>query len=706
MTAYQSNIDKLLNFSGLRQLPLIMQTEVAECGLACLAMVGGYHGLQTDIISLRQKFPISSHGSNLKNLIDISAGMNLTTRALTCEIDSLKYIQLPCIIHWSMSHFVVLKEVKNNSMVIHDPAIGRRKISKAEFSKEYTGILLELIPADNFVKNVETRPLKLSHFWNVATGLKRSLIQILVISFLLQVFALTAPIYLQITVDDVLLRNDQSLLLVLAIGFFLLMLIQVGTKVLREFIILQVSNRLGIQMSSNLFRHLIRLPIDYFQKRHMGDIVSRFGSLRKVREILTHGIVAAVIDGFMAFITVIAMFFYSKTLALIVVGVVIIYALSRYFFYQPIRSLTEESIVAGARENTHFMESVKAIQTIKIFQKENDRQNQWQNRLAFVMNKDIRIAKWTIGFDTTNDLLFGLENILVIYFAAMAIMNSEMSIGMLYAFMSYKGHFISSVVSLINKLVEIKMLDVHLNRIADIAFTETENIENFTASENIGTQSHQDELGNKILGKIEVKNLAFRYSEDQPYIFKDLSFCIFPGEAVAITGPSGSGKTTLLKCLMSLTAPTDGKIFIDDKPLTNQKGYRSQIAAVMQDDQLMSGNILDNITFFSQSANFEFAMECARFASIHDEIMAMSMNYYTQVGDMGANLSGGQKQRIILARALYRKPSILFMDEATSHLDINNEALVNSYIKELNITRIIVAHRPETVRTADRQIQI
>jgi ATP-binding cassette, subfamily B, bacterial CvaB/MchF/RaxB len=706
--------ERLLHFGSGKRLPVIVQTEMAECGLACLAMIASYHGFATDMISLRRKFSISSHGTGLKQLMEMARRLHLSPRALRGEIEELAHVQLPCILHWGLNHFVVLKSIQKNTYSLHDPAFGERVLDAKNLGKEFTGVVLELTPTKEFKQTEQQAALNISHFWSSIVGLTRSLTQVLLLSLLLQLFAIATPFYMQTVVDDVLLRQDSNLLLVLALGFGLLMLIQTGTTALREFVILHLSNRLGMQMSANLFRHLIRLPMDYFAKRHMGDIVSRFDVLSHVRSLLTQGLVAALVDAAMALITLAAMFYYDVRLSVIVMGVVIVYGLFRWLMYRPFRMLTEESIIAGAKENSHFMESMRAIQTIKLFQRENDRQYQWQHKLADVMNKNIHIARWSIGYNTINSLLFGIENILVIYFAATAVMGNVISLGMLYAFMSYKTRFISSMDSLITQWIEFKMLGLHLHRIADIAFTEPENI----AAHSVGDMddlpleesrhSHEREIqsSNKIIGKIAVKNLAYRYGEGEACVFKNINFVIHPGETVAITGPSGCGKTTLLKCLMGLIEPSEGEIFIDDKPLKTLVHYRSQIAGVMQEDQLLSGDIAENIACFAQQINLQKVYECAHMACIHDEIQKMPMNYNTLVGDMGASLSGGQKQRVILARALYREPRILFMDEATSHIDVNNESVVNSHIKQLDITRVIVAHRPETVRSAGRQIDL
>jgi ATP-binding cassette subfamily B protein RaxB len=310
------------------------------------------------------------------------------------------------------------------------------------------------------------------------------------------------------------------------------------------------------------------------------------------------------------------------------------------------------------------------------------------------MNQDIAIGKWTLSISLANALLFGIENILVVYFAATAVMGNILSIGMLYAFMSYKNHFTNSIDSLISKGIEIKMLSVHLERLADIALTPTE-----TAHSGIP-------LIQNVNGQLRIHNISYRYSDSEPPAFSELSFTINASDSIAITGPSGCGKTTLVKCLMGLLTPSSGTITIDGSDIHSIDNYREHIAAVMQDDHLVSGSIADNIAFFDSNLDRDWLIECATMANVHDDIMTMPMNYNTLIGDMGAALSGGQKQRVLLARALYRRPKILFLDEATSHLDVTNEAIVNENIKRLNITRVIVAHRPETIRSADRVLEI
>ncbi|EGI73349.1 toxin secretion ABC transporter, ATP-binding subunit/permease protein, putative [Pseudoalteromonas distincta] len=686
----------LLKFSGTKRLPVILQTEAAECGLASIAMVAAYYGYKTDLTSLRQEHEISLKGANLEELMQIADKLKLSTRALRLDLEHLSQLKTPCILHWDMNHFVVLKKVTKKSIEIHDPGLGERKYTMEEFSKHFTGVALELSPTEEFKSEDSRVNLKLSDFWSKVTGLKSTLGKVFVLSLLLQAFAIASPYYMQLVVDEVILSYDQNLLAILAIGFGLLMAIEMVTGAVRSVLLLHFGNLMSIQLGANLFHHLVRLPLQYFEKRHIGDVVSRFGSLQQVKELLTKGVIEAVIDGVMAIATLIMIFLYSPKLSVIVLIAIAIYAVFRIAMYRPLRQMSEEVIVNQAKEQSNFMETVRGIQTIKLFGREVQRQSVWHNKYADSLNSGIRVGHLNIGYEAFNKIIFGLENVLVIYFAAMLVMEGDLTVGMLFAFMAYKRQFVEKMASLIEKVIEFKMLSLHFNRLADISLTEKE-------------QNIQGKMsGKKISGNIELKGINYRYNKKEAPVFKHLDLSIKAGESVAIIGPSGCGKTTLAKLMLGLFEPDEGKIEVDGVDI-RQLGlgqYRTQIAAVMQDDQLLSGSIADNISFFDPELDMQQVEWAAKIAAIDKDILQMTMGYNTLVGDMGAALSGGQIQRLLLARALYRKPKILFMDEATSNLDTKLEFSVNEAVKNLDVTRIIIAHRPETIASADRVIEL
>ena len=691
----ESVVNKL-QFWSRNSLPIILQSEAAECGLASLAMVACYHGYQTDLVSIRQKFSISLEGATLLDIMGFAEQLKLSTRPLRIELEDLDALQTPCILHWDLNHFVVLKKANEKRIVIHDPAKGEKTLTLEEASKHFTGVALELTPTKDFEKQESKPTLRFSDFWSRISGLKRSLLLIFLLSLLLQVFTLAAPYYIQLVIDDVVLTGDTSLLTVLAVGFFLVLVFEIATNALRGFTLLHFGNQMNIQLGANLFHHLVRLPISYFEKRHMGDVVSRFGSLQQVKQLLTTGVIEAIIDGLMAIITLAMIFFYSPTLSAVVLVAVFAYAGVRIAMYKPYRAISEQEIMARAEENSNFMETVRGIQTIKLFGSEVKREGQWQNRYANAINQNIRIGNFNIGYEAINRALFGIENIVVVYLAAHLVIQGGFSTGMLFAFMSYKRQFMEKTANLIEKFIEFKMLGLHFERIADIALTEKEDLQ----PANIKRHS--------IEGDIEIKGVSFAYSDATPNVLDNLSLKIKAGESVAITGPSGCGKSTLLKLLLGLNKAKSGEVLIDGVPLEQigARQYRQQIAAVMQDDELLSGSVSDNIAFFDSPVDMERVVYCAQLAAIHDDIAQMPMGYDSLIGDMGSSLSGGQKQRIILARALYKQPKILFMDEAPSHLDTNLEADINEAVSRLDITRVIIAHRKETIASADREIKL
>lgn len=687
------NVLELIRFSSRRHLPIILQTEIAECALACLAMVAGYHGYEVDLNTLRRSYPVTLRGTNLQTLMQVSEKMGFAGRPLRLELDEMDQLQTPTILHWDMNHFVVLKKVTKKQITIHDPAQGLRTFTIEEASKHFTGIALELTPTSEFTPKKEVKKVAFNTFWQKITGLKPAMVQVFILSIVLQLFSLISPLYVQIVVDEVVLRKDTHLLLVLALGFFMVMLIDVLTSALRSYVVMRFGSLLSIQMATNLFRHLIRLPLSYFEKRHIGDVLSRFGSLGQIKEFLTTGIVQVVVDGIMAITTLFMLFLYGSSLAWIVILAVLVYGLIRLAWYRPLKALTEESIVTGAKESSNFMETIRGIQSIKVFGKESQRQVLWQNRYADTMNTGIRLGKLNIAFSSINSLLFGIENIVIIYLAATMILNNQFSVGMLFAFTSYKSNFTSKAVALIEKGIEIKMLGLHLERLGDIVLEPQEN-----------QGQELTEQGERLKGEIELKDICFRYSENDPWVLNKVNLKINPGESVAIIGPSGCGKTTLMKVMMGLFTANEGKVLIDGQELRHLglKNFRQQVAGVMQDDQLLSGSIGDNIAFFDPQPDMDKIKHCAEMAVIAPDVAMMPMNYNTLIGDMGTTLSGGQKQRVLLARALYKEPVILFLDEATSHLDVALEQAVNTAVQKLKVTRIIIAHRPETIRSADR----
>ena len=684
-----------LRFWSSQRLPVLLQTEAAECGLACLAMVSSYWGHRIDLASMRRRFSVSLKGATLKGLISMAQSLALQTRPLKLDLEHLPDLKLPCVLHWDMNHFVVLKALSHGGVLIHDPAVGERRLPNEEFSKHFTGVALELSPGSAFKKAEETQRFSLMSLMGRVVGLRRGLSQLLLLGVSLQICALVVPFYMQWIVDEALIAADRDLITVLGLGFLLLVLVQTSITAVRSWVTTTLATNLNFQWLGNAFSHLMRLPLPYFEKRHLGDIVSRFGSIQTIQRSLTTQFVEGVIDGMLVVGTLIVMLLYSVQLTAVACTAVLLYALLRWSIFRALREATAEQIIHAARQQTHFIESARGVQSVRLFGRAEERRIGWMNALADQFNADLRIAKLSISYQTANTLLFNAERVIVIWLAALAVLDTRFSVGMLFAFISYKDQFSQRIAALIDKLFELRMLRLHGERVADIVLTEPEE-----EPQDVEVDPH------RITPSIEVRNLAFRYADGEPYVLKDLNLTIPAGQCIAVTGASGCGKTTLVKLLLGLVEPTEGEILIGGVKLKHLglQNYRQLIGTVMQEDQLFSGSIADNIGFFDPAPNLQQVGTCAQLAAIHAEISAMPMGYNTLIGDIGSGLSGGQKQRILLARALYKNPRLLILDEATSHLDLGSEQLVNAAIRQIALTRIIVAHRPETIAMAQRVV--
>jgi len=688
------NIFRELNFSG-RHLPVITASEAAECGLACIAMISRYHGHDVDLNGLRQRYALSLAGTTLKSLMEITDQLGFSARALRVELSALGKVRAPAILHWDLNHFVVLKQVERNRVVIHDPALGARVISKEELSKRFTGVVLELARADTFEPVSARMPIKLSLLWSKITGWWWALAQVLVLSVAMQIVVFVMPLQMQLVVDEALATVDRDLLVVVALGFGALVVIQAAIEALRSWALRVFGHLLSFQISGNLVRHLLRLPSDYFEKRHTGDIISRIGSAKPIHDAITQGVVGTVIDGAMAFVAAIILFFYSATLAFIVLAAVLINMGIHFALFPRMKQRMEEEILADAKEQTHLMETVRAANTLKLLGREAVREGSWRNLHAETINASIAVGRLNISQAFVQSVVTGLQTVIVIYVAGRSILDGAgFSVGMLFSFLSYRQTFTDRANALVNQIIQFRFLRLHLDRLADIVTT---------LPEGSGAAAPVT-----INGHVRLKQVSFRYGATDPLVLEDVDLDIAPGDYIAVHGASGGGKTTLLKLLLGLNHPSEGTIELDGQRATPERwrAWRQEIGVVAQDDRLLSGTLADNISGFDPDLDMPRVVASAAAAQVHGDIERMPMQYLTLVGDMGSTLSGGQRQRILLARALYRKPKILVLDEGTANLDEQNEELIAELIDRMSITRIVVAHRPALLRRAKRAYEV
>lgn len=670
----------------------MLQAEAAECGLACLAMVAAHHGHRVNIGGLRRQFPVSMKGATLAQLMEIASALHLASRPLRLELDELDKLALPAIIHWDLNHFVVLERVGSRTVTILDPAAGRRELSIQKISKHFTGVALELSPTAEFNPIDARVKLHLSDLWGRLVNFRGAFIQLLVLSLLLQVTALALPFFMQLTIDEAIGQSDSNLVMLLVTGFGLVYAINILIRALRAWVVLTLGQMISFQLGGNIMRHMLHLPTRYFESRHVGDLMSRLNSVGPIQQLLTHGIVNALIDAVLAVTTLVVMALISVSLMMVTVASTFLYILYRMAIYPSIRRRTEEAIIAGAREDTFTMETMRSMRAIKLHVNEAVREAGWRNRYADMITASYRAEKYQILTELVAGFITSGQFLALVAIGALAVIANEMTIGVLLAFLAYRASFMDSATSLIEHAQEWRLLSVHLERLSDIVSEPREKI--------IYTSPRNQLLP---APEIALEEVSFSYDNDNKPIFENLSFVIPAGSFVAIVGASGAGKSTLMRILLGLMKPQSGRMLIDGQPVgqTNTTSWRARISAVLQDDHLLSGSLADNISFFAEQADMKQIEAAARMASVHDTIAAMPMAYQSLIGDMGNALSAGQRQRILLARALYRDPDAIFLDEGTANLDDENEKAIADMLAGLPITRVAITHRPALVERAD-----
>ncbi|MCT4716419.1 peptidase domain-containing ABC transporter [Enterobacteriaceae bacterium H18W14] len=686
-----------LNVKLRRKVLVILQSESAECGLACIAMIASWHGRQTSILSLRQDYGVSLHGCTLQTLAQVSGELGMASRAFHVDLDELHKLSLPCILHWEFNHFVVLTRVKGNKITLHDPVTGLRTLKPEEFSKSFTGVAFELWPKVAFTRQVKPRRMKTLDLLRNISRLKSVLSKLFLLSLMIEFISLLLPIGTQLIMDHVIPENDRSLLTVICLGLMLMTLLQTGISLWRHWAIITINATTDLQWKDGLFRHLVGLPLAWFEKRKLGDIQSRYFSIDTIRDTFITEITGGIVSFLIVSGSLALLFFYGGTLSFIAVAFTLIYILIRLMTWPVYRQMSEELLVKDASANSYLTETLFSIATVRSQGLEEKRCRNMMNLNVNTTNSSIMLAKFDMTFTLLGTLIGTCEYIIILWLGVTRVLDNQLTLGAWIAFGTFRALFSDRALAFTDTLLNLRMLSLHNERVADIALSSTEP----------ATPARKLFPAGKALS-LTTRKLTFRYDKYAPLVINELDLSINAGESVAIVGPSGCGKSTLMRLLCGLTAPESGRIIVDGRD-AHQAGinnYRCAIASILQDDKLLSGSLRSNISGFRQEIDEHWLIECAKLSNIHDDISALPMGYDTLVGELGEGLSGGQKQRLFIARALYSRPGILFMDEATSHLDEENEKLINQAIANLGMTRVLVAHRPSTIASAHRVIRL
>lgn len=674
-----------------------VQSEVSECGLACLSICSSILGAELDMSTLRRKYHNSQRGIDLNQLLSLASALDMQCRAVRCEPEDLHHLSMPAILHWKLNHFVVLEGVRRGRFHIIDPAHGSLSFSRSELDESFTGVAVEVSTAPSFQPRKQRSPLNIWSMLRFRDGVGAALLHTLLYSLLLQGFVLLSPFFMQLAVDEGVIRGDREFLVTLALGFAAIALFNGAAEAMRGIAMQRASALMGWDMSRRLFHRLVSLPLTWFHRRRLADALSRFESIDPIRQLIANGLIGALLDGTLALGIMVLMLIYSPTMTAVATSVIAIYVLLKIGSIPLSMKLGMASLQANIAERGTRIETLRAMQSIKTMGGEFTRETLWANKYADLVRTSLRSAYLQLGISSSRTILDGLSLVAIVYLGTNAILKQEMTIGALYAFAAYRQQLSNRLATLVDQCISWRLTELHSDRIADIALHPSE--EGFNKVSNGAKQ---------LQGHLQLRSVYFQYAAQEPPVLKDINLNISPGEFIAITGPSGCGKSTLVKIITGLYPSSAGEVLYDNISLAHwgPRAIRKSMGVVMQDDELLTGSILENVTFFDERPDIELAWHCLDMVSIREEIQRMPMQLETLVGDMGSTLSGGQKQRLLLARALYRKPSLLVLDEATANLDVFREKSIHQTLGQLQITRILITHRPDTLQLADRLIQI
>lgn len=685
-----------ITFGWRRRVRSVRQSESAECGLAAIAMILDFHGREVALKELRATSASSRGGHSLAHIIDIADQHGLRSRAVRLEVENIKRLATPCILHVDLCHFVVLKDVIRGKFYIADPAVGDVKLTMAQISRRFSGVALELTPSESFARRPRPPSISLRALTGKIVGLKREVASILALALVLETLALCIPLYVQTVLDKAVPTRDIDLLRIAAISFLALVGGQAVLSAMRSWALNSLGMRLGVAWSTNVFAHLMQVPDDFFQKRALGDVLSRFDSINQIRQTLASRGIESVLDGLVGAITIVVLFHYSAALAWITLGAIAAYIVLRAASLSTVQATSGDLIAATARQESVLVESIRSSHLFKLHNGVAARTSYFLNRATDCANKGAQVQSVELVFGSATTFVLGALRACVVGFGAMLVFRGSLTTGMLVAFLAYSEQFTARAARLIDFVAQLRVLRIHTQRLADIIETAPE-----------AFQSSSQVLASGALD-IRLRNVHFKYGPFDHPILESASLHIRAGESVAIVGASGAGKSTLVKLLCGLLEPSAGAIEIGGRDVRQlgKRALRNGVAVVLQEDSLLAGSIRENISFFDETSDLTRVVECSQIAGVHEEIMAMPMRYETLVGDMGSLLSGGQRQRICIARALFRNPRVLIMDESTSNLDVNAERLICLRLRELPTTRVVIAHRPETIASADRVFEL
>jgi len=681
-----------------RRVPMVQQLRADDCGASCLAMVLAAHGVHEAAGECRELCDSGRDGTRLRTLIRAADRFGLIAHARSFDAAAFESVALPAIAHWESRHFVVVERWTPRRVTIADPATGRRKLTPREFAAGFTGTALVFEPRADLVRRPRSRvPLWV---WYLAAMFRdpaalAAVAQIIVGSLLLQAAGLAAPVFTKLIVDGVTPRGSELSLGLVAVAMAVVVLGRSATSFLRSVVMIRLQTRLDIRLTQGFFEHLLRLPYRFFQGRGSGDLLMRLSSNTMIREILTTQLVSFVLDGPFSLLYLAILAVVAPPFALLAAVLAVVQAVLAVISLGPLRDLSQRSVIAKSDEQSCLVELMKGIAYIKASGAEQRAYDRWaslfQRQLGVFVERSYATAKIELALGLARTA----SPLLLLWYGASLVTNGVVPLGTMLALVALATSFLTPVTSLMQNAQQLQLLDAYVERLTDVLQAEPERMS--------ATAAVPSRMG-RLSGRIEARGLTYRFTADGPTVVEDVSFSVAPGEKLGIVGPTGSGKSTILMLLLGLYEPSAGEILYDGVPLSelDPREVRPWCGVVLQDSLVFGGSLRSNIALNSPGASRDDVTQAAQLVGLADEIKRLPMGYETRVSESGTNLSGGQRQKLAIARAIVTRPSILLLDEASSHLDVASEERLNTQLERLQCTRVVVAHRLTAVRTSNQ----
>ncbi|WP_141591822.1 peptidase domain-containing ABC transporter [Myxococcus sp. AB056] len=676
---------------GLRKrVPEVRQMTMTDCGAACLAMVLAYHGRHMGLDAVREVTGPGRDGASAKALKAAAQKLGLRVRAISVDLDRLPFLPPATILHWRFTHYVVFERLGRGWVEVVDPDQGRRRVSMEQFSQCFTGVALLMEPSENFQPG-HTRRGPYRYLVPLVKRQAGTLVKVLALSAVLQVLTLAVPLLTGMVVDRVVPRQDYSLMGVLSAALAGVLLFELLTSVVRGQLLVELRTRLDSQMTQGLLDHLVSLAYPFFQLRPAGDLLTRLGSQQAIRELLSTGLLSSALDGALVLLYLGLLLVADASLGLLVVGLgllqVLVFALPR----ARQRSHLSRSLDMGVRSQSYLMAMLSGMQTLKAFGVEDRMVGSYANLYVDLLNVELERGRLSAWLDALTGTLRRVSPLVLLCVGAWRVLDGAMSLGQMLSINALATALLVPLSNLLGTGGQLQFLSTYLERINDVLDTPPER-----------DAAHRGRAPT-LRGAVTLEDVRFRYNPHSAWVVQGVTVSVEPGQMVALVGRSGAGKSTLAHLLLGLYLPTSGHVRYDGAELgeLDLRAVRSQLGVVLQDASFFNASLRENITLSDPDLDMDRVVEAAKLAHIHDDIMAMPMQYDTPLTDRGLSMSGGQRQRLALARALVRRPAILLLDEATSALDATTEAHVQQALASLKCTRVVIAHRLSTVRNAD-----